>query len=247
MQNNIAIDIQQLSKKTKKRTRLHSFTYQLQKGRTLALCGGNGAGKSTLIRLLIGLLKPTTGSVTMHELDGGIKRKKYTEQIGYMPDHFTFQKSLTLQETIQFYATLKSIPKERYRNILEKVGLSEKLSEKINSFSKGMNQRLLLAQALLSAPDILILDEPTNGLDPYWVNQFCTLMLRAKEKGQTIVVSTHDLHVAERIADEVIFLDEGAILSQGAIQRYQEIGLYETFQQLYVNEKRRQRTSGMRW
>src|SRR5699024_3870391 len=100
--------------------------------------------------------------------------------------HFTFQKSLTLQETIQFYATLKSIPKERYRNILEKVGLSEKLSEKINSFSKGMNQRLLLAQALLSAPDILILDEPTNGLDPYWVNQFVRSCYVRKKKGRPL-------------------------------------------------------------
>lgn len=229
----IAIDIKDLTKKVKKKELITPITHQLQSGKILALCGGNGAGKSTLIRLITGLMSPTTGEVS---INGFTKRKdktKFTNEFGYMPDDFEFQKSITCNETIRFYAKLKKIDNTRTMEVIEEVGLSDKLSEKVGTFSKGMNQRLLLAQALLAKPELLILDEPTNGLDPYWVNEFSEMMLRAKENGQTVIFSTHDLYVAEEIADEVMFLKDGKVISKGAVVDYNDVGLYETFQQLY--------------
>lgn len=241
-QNNFAVEIHQLSKSVKQKHLLKPLDYQLSKGKILALCGGNGAGKSTLIRLITGLTKATTGDVTINGLNKRGSKRQFLKQFGYMPDDFLFQKSMTTKETISFYAKMKNISKTRYEETLIEVGLLDKLNEKVGNFSKGMNQRLLLAQALLAHPNILILDEPTNGLDPYWVKQFSNLMLKAKEKGQTIIFSTHDLHVAEQIADEVMFLSDGTVISSGSVDQYLDIGLHETFQQLYfesIKEERR--------
>lgn len=235
-QNDIAVEFHDLSKNIKKKHLLMPLNYQLPKGRILALCGGNGAGKSTLIRLITGLIKSTTGYVTINGLNKKKHKTDFLEQFGYMPDDFKFQKSMTTKETMDFYAQIKNISKTRYLETLKDVGLLDKPNEKVGNFSKGMNQRLLLAQALLAKPNTLILDEPTNGLDPYWVKQFCDLMLQAKKDGQTIIFSTHDLHIAEQIADEVLFLSDGKVISKGPISNYHEVGLYETFQQLYFQK-----------
>lgn len=234
-QNNLAVDIKHLSKSIKKKQLIMPLDYQLSSGKILALCGGNGAGKSTLIRLITGLMKPTTGQVTINGFTRKEDNKQFLKQFGYMPDEFQFQKSMTTKETMNFYSKIKNISKTRYEEVLVEVGLHHRLNEKVGNFSKGMNQRLLLAQALLANPRLLILDEPTNGLDPYWVNQFCELMINAKEKGQTIIFSTHDLHVAEKVADEVMFLGNGKVMSKGPVNQYQDVSLYEAFQQLYFN------------
>src|SRR5699024_6760467 len=152
---------------------------------------------------------------------------------------FVFQKGMTAKETIQFYASLKNIDKKTYENIMKEIGLLDKLHEQVGNFSKGMTQRLLLAQALLSHPDVLILDEPTNGLDPYWIKELAHIMLRAKEKGQTIIFSTHDLHIAEEVADEVIFLSDGKIIEHGPMTQYKQAGLHATFQKLYFENIRK--------
>jgi len=234
-QNNISLEISQLSKKLKHKQLLEPLDYQLSKGKTLALCGGNGAGKSTLIRLIIGLTKETTGSVMINGLNKRKNRKQFLRQIGYMPDDFHFQKSMTTKETINFYARIKNVNEASYKETLRTVGLLDRLNEKVGNFSKGMAQRLLLAQALLSEPNLLVLDEPTNGLDPYWIQQFCKLLIKANKNGQTVIFSTHDLHIAEKIADEVIFLHNGKVMSKGPISNYQKTGLYETFQQIYFD------------
>src|SRR5690625_1427430 len=186
-QPKIVVDIQSLSKSMKKKNLLLQLHYQLTGGKILALCGGNGAGKSTLIRLITGLMKPTKG----HVLINGLHRKKhqqhFTKQFGYMPDDFLFQQKMTTKETIHFYAQMKQIDKTRYEEVLQEVGLHEKMNELVGNFSKGMKQRLLLAQALLATPDILILDEPTNGLDPYWVKRFSDLKIgraSCRERGE---------------------------------------------------------------
>ncbi|HLS65905.1 MAG TPA: ABC transporter ATP-binding protein [Pseudogracilibacillus sp.] len=234
-QNNVAVKISQLSKTIKHKQLLKPLNYQLSKSKILALCGGNGAGKSTLIRLIIGLTKATTGSVTVNGLSKRKNKEQFLKQIGYMPDNFHFQKSMTTKETIKFYARIKKVSEASYKEVLKTVGLFDRMNEKVGNFSKGMTQRLLLAQALLSEPSLLVLDEPTNGLDPYWIKQFCKLLIKAKENQQTVIFSTHDLHVAEKIADEVIFLHDGKVMSKGPINNYQKDGLYETFQQIYFD------------
>lgn len=230
--NDVALEIQDLGKKVKKKHLLKPLSFQLRRGKILALCGGNGAGKSTLIRLILGLIKPTTGHVMILGKETKKNRQSSLQYVGYMPDHFQFPGKLTAKETIDFYARLQHVSTETYLVTLEKVGLFDYLHEKVDHFSKGMNQRLLLAQVLMTNPHLLILDEPTNGLDPYWVDQFCELMLMAKNNGQTVILSTHDLHVAEKIADEVVFLNHGEVMSQGTIEQYQETGLYDSFHRL---------------
>src|SRR5699024_686860 len=232
-QTNMAVQLHHLSKQVKHHELIQPLDYKLPHGNILALCGGNGAGKSTLIRLIVGLLKPTTGYVTINGKTKIGNKKTFSTEFVYMHDDFIFQSSMTAKETIQFYAQIKNIDKKRYEDIMQDVGLLDKLNEKVGKLSKGMKQRLLLAQALLSKPNILILDEPTNGLDPYWVKRFSNIMLKAKETGQTVIFSTHDLHVAEQIADEVMFLASGKVISKGTIQQYLDKGLYDTFQQLY--------------
>src|SRR5690625_7238492 len=166
-----------------------------------------------------------------------------------MPYNILIKLTITTKETIHFYAQMNQIEKTRYEEVLKEVCLHEKMNELVGNFSKGMKQRLLLAQALLATPDILILDEPTNGLDPYWVKRFSDLMLHAKEKGQTIIFSTHDLHVAEEIADEVMFLSNGELISEGSMDQFREIGLYETFQQHYFEsiQEKEQDLSSLRF
>lgn len=232
-QNNSFVELHHLSKSVKGKQLLYPLSHELAKGTILAICGGNGAGKSTLIRMITGLIKPTTGQVRINGIKNHKIKHDYAEQFGYMPDDFQFQKSMTAKETIQFYAQLKRVPAATYYEILQEVGLADKLNERVGNFSKGMNQRLLLAQTLLATPELLVLDEPTNGLDPYWVKRFNDIMLSCRNAGQTIIFSTHDLHVAEKIADEVIFLSDGKVISQGSIEKYRGVGLYQTFQQLY--------------
>lgn len=231
---NIILDIQDLTKKVKGKTILHPLTYQLKRGKILAVCGGNGAGKSTFIRLISGLLKPTAGTIKLKPYDLSSKKELPKHHLGYMPDNFTFQPSLTAREVIQFYAQIKQVKKESYEKVLEEVGLLTKQHLRVGAFSKGMAQRLLLAQALLDEPSFLILDEPTNGLDPYWIDQFRQILLKAKENNQTVIFSTHDLYVAEHVADEVMFLHQGKVASQGPIESYQEQGLYEAFRDIYL-------------
>lgn len=238
--NNVAVETSQLSKMVKHKQLLEPLDFKLSKGKTLALCGGNGAGKSTLIRLIIGLTKATTGKVTINGLNKRKNKQQFLKQFGYMPDDFHFQKSMTTKETINFYAKIKNVNEASARETLKIVGLLDQLNEKVGNFSKGMAQRLLLAQALLNEPSLLILDEPTNGLDPYWIQQFCKLLLKAKKNGQTVIFSTHDLHVAEKIADEVIFLHNGRVMSKGPISKYREMGLYETFQQVHFDTFQKQ-------
>lgn len=233
-QSNQAVEIHHLSKTIKKKQLLEPLSYQLSKGKILTLCGGNGAGKSTLIRTIIGQIKPTTGKVILNGRTRKQHKSEFLQQFSYMPDDFQFQKTFTTKETMEFYAKINKISKTEYLETIKEVGLFDKLHEKVGNFSKGMNQRLLLAQALMAHSEILILDEPTNGLDPYWVKQFSDLMVRAKNKGQTIIFSTHDLHVAEQIADEVMFLRDGKVISKGSMEQYRGTGLYETFNQLYL-------------
>ena len=234
--DNIILDVCDLEKTIDNKTILHPLSLQLESGRILALCGGNGAGKSTFIRTVIGLSKATTGTVTINGIEKRQDKQAFAHQFGYMPDDFQFQETLSARETIHFYARLKNVDKKRTKDVLQSVGLTEHQDKLLGAFSKGMRQRMLLAQALLTKPPLLILDEPTNGLDPYWVQTFSKMMIQAKQTGQSVIFSTHDLQVAEEIADEVIFLHNGEVLSKGPTEKYQNIGLHETFQQLFFQE-----------
>lgn len=217
------------------------FDLDLGQGQVLALCGGNGAGKSTIIRMIVGLSEPSTGTVEVGGVQWKRDRKTYAETIGYMPDDFNFGATLTAWETIRFYASLKGVNEARALETLKIVDLAEVRHKKVAAFSKGMRQRLLFAQALLAKPPLLVMDEPTNGLDPYWTSTFAKLVLQLKADGHTIVFSTHQLDVAAEAADEAIFLNQGHILSRGSVDGYisthGEHGLNHVFAQLIAGNK----------
>jgi len=187
---------------------LQEASFSLQTGRVLALVGGNGAGKSTLIRLLTGQEKQKSGEMIWHK----------PQTIRYMPDDVDFPSMLSAIEILQLLASFKNVDKEEQENVLRRVALWDVRKQRVKQFSKGMRQRLNLAQSLLGEGSLLILDEPTNGLDPFWIAELKKLMLEEKNKGCTVIFSTHLLAFAEEVADDVLVLHEGKILISGALK-----------------------------
>ncbi|WP_240666668.1 ABC transporter ATP-binding protein [Longirhabdus pacifica] len=240
MSNPPILQIDKLTKVIKNKTIVEPFSLAMKEGEVIALCGGNGAGKSTIIRMIVGLTQPTAGSIHLCGYAATKHRKKIADLFGYMPDDFQFTNGLTAYETLQFYAKLKQASKKNIDELLAQVGLYEVRGKKVNTFSKGMRQRLIFAQALLSSPPLLILDEPTNGLDPFWMDSFVTLMKLAKENNQSVLFSSHQLHIAEQVADKLIFLNEGHILAQGETKQFQEQygenGLHGAFSKIVMKE-----------
>lgn len=188
---------------------IHDVSFQIGKGRIIALAGGNGAGKSTLIRLLTKQEKHQRGDILWHE----------QKSIRFMPDDVDFPITLTAEEIINLLASLKKCTMEERINVLKQVGLYEVRKQKVSSFSKGMRQRLNLAQSLLGEGKLLILDEPTNGLDPYWIAQLKEIILSERNKGNTVLFSTHMLAFAGQLADDVIVMHEGQVLFEGNLQK----------------------------
>ncbi|WP_020619790.1 ABC transporter ATP-binding protein [Paenibacillus daejeonensis] len=208
-----------------------------ERGEIVALCGGNGAGKSTILRMLAGVMQPDQGDIVVGGLRWRENRLDYAGQIGYMPDDYRFSPGLTASETMRFWAGLRGLSAARAREVLSEVGLTETGRKAVSAFSKGMRQRILFAQALLARPPLLIMDEPTNGLDPYWMESFAELVRQAAAAGQTVIFSTHQLPLAEGLADRIAFLRGGVIELEGTPARIREQlgseGLQEAFASLF--------------
>lgn len=205
----LALVINQVAKYYKQKTALHPFSLTANEGECIALCGGNGAGKSTILHILTGISEPSEGTVMIKDIDLNKKRKAYLSLIGYMPDEFHAQETLTVTEFLTFYAALQEIPRQQVNEIIRILGLEEKKHELVKHLSKGMRQRLMFGQAWVRNPEVLILDEPTNGLDPYWIDVFIDLLNQIKKSGTTIIFSTHMMDVAAETADRVIFMEDG--------------------------------------
>ncbi|MEB4856020.1 ABC transporter ATP-binding protein [Priestia aryabhattai] len=206
--------LKDISKRYKQHVALAPLSFQVSKGECLVLCGGNGAGKSTLIDILAGISMPSSGAVTLEEDSLIDHRKQYLTNISYMPDDFHAQRYLTVREFLLFYGSLRSVSKDKVNKVLDTIGLQEKQYAKVKELSKGMRQRLLLGQALLPEAKVILLDEPTNGLDPYWINQFIQIIKEAKKNGTIIIFSTHMMDVAAELGDEIMFLDNGHVVKQ---------------------------------
>ena len=188
------------------------------------LLGANGAGKTTLMRMMAGILKPDAGEIRL----GGreVSSKAYRELLGYLPQEFGYYPSFTAKDFLLYLAALKGVPKAKAREkageLLELVNLTEYAGKKIKTFSGGMKQRLGIAQALLNHPKLLILDEPTAGLDPKERVKFRNLISSLK-KDRIVLLSTHIVSDIEYIADEVLIMKNGAILHQGEPKRILEV------------------------
>jgi Cu-processing system ATP-binding protein len=228
--------VEGVSKCIKNQTLVEKIDIEIAAGQVLALCGGNGAGKSTIIRMIAGIMQPSSGAIYINGLQWRKERKAFAKQIGYMPDDYQFSQGLTAAETLSFWAALRQVPKLRVEETLVLVGLSDKKNKQVNTFSKGMRQRLLFAQAILAKPPFLIMDEPTNGLDPFWMNEFVQLINRTKLEGCTVLFSTHQLQIAEEVADHVLFLNNGRNCGEGSVAHFRDLygshALHTAFQEV---------------
>ncbi|SIS42732.1 ABC transporter ATP-binding protein [Neptunomonas antarctica] len=190
----------------------------LQQGEVLGLFGHNGAGKTTTIKLILGLIKASAGSVRVFGQDPTLSESRRTRyQLGFLQENVSFYEQLTGFEVLRYFARLKGIQTSECHRLLEQVGLKAAAARRVKTYSKGMRQRLGLAQALLGNPKLLLLDEPTVGLDPLATQDFYHRIAQLKEQGCTVVLCSHVLPGVEKYIDRALIMGKGAVLAQGSL------------------------------
>lgn len=196
---------------------VRDVAFALKPGAT-ALVGHNGAGKTTLMKLMLGLVRPTHGSVRVlgeNPASGDFSARR---RVGYLPEIAAFNGALTGREVIAFYARLKGAAVADGERLLEEVGLGPAARRRIGGYSKGMRQRLGLAQALIGAPRVLLLDEPTTGLDPELRRNFYEIVDRLVAGGATVLLSTHALNELEARTERILIMDRGKLVADGPLE-----------------------------
>lgn len=217
--NEAAIQIEHLSKSYGKFEALAGVSLDVAKGSVFGLLGPNGAGKSTLVKSLLTIVRPSKCRGRM--LGKPIAHRPTLARIGYLPEHARFPEYLTGRQIIAFSAALAKTPAKttssRIDQLLEIVGMREWADRKNGTYSKGMRQRIGLAQALINEPDIVFLDEPTDGVDPSGRIEIRKLIERMRDDGRTVFVNSHLLGEVEQVADQVAIMARGKIIEQGAV------------------------------
>ena len=224
-------DTVQLKDVTKRFGRLEAVrgaSFRLTRGEIVALVGHNGAGKTTLIKLMLGLIRPSTGMVEMLGDDPTAGEFAARRRVGYLPENVSFNAALTGREIMSFYARLKRESAHAIEPLLERVGLSHAADRRAGSYSKGMRQRLGLAQALLGEPLVLLLDEPTTGLDPALRQSFYEIVQELSDRGTTVLLSSHALTELEDRAGRVIIMNRGVKVADGTLDELRGIARLPT-------------------
>jgi Cu-processing system ATP-binding protein len=205
---------------------LDGIDFALESGRCLALIGHNGAGKTTLMKLILGLIAPSAGCVRVLDADPVRAGTAFRRQIGFLPENVVFHDEFSGRDTLRFYARLKGVPAKECDPLLERVGLSVAAARRVKTYSKGMRQRLGLAQALLGQPRLLLLDEPTTGLDPALRQEFFQIVRDLRDAGTTVILSSHILTELEARTDLAAIIREGRLVAFGELERLRtEAGL----------------------
>lgn len=199
---------------------LHDMSWQLKAGEIMGLFGHNGAGKTTTVRLILGLIRESAGGVRV--LGGEASDARVRQQIGFLPENVMFYPQLTGYETLTHFARLKGAGQEQVLGLLEQVGLTAAASARVKTYSKGMRQRLGLAQALLGQPKLLLLDEPTVGLDPIATIELYQLIGQLRDTGTSIIICSHVLPGVEPYIDKAVILARGYLEAVGNLQQLRE-------------------------
>ena len=205
---------------------LDDITFCVREGEIFGFVGPNGAGKTTMLKLLLGLIRPTSGSARV--LGHDVAETAFRRHVGFLPENPYFYDYLTARETLDFYAKLCGLSRERRQargeELLAQVGLAHAARARVRTYSKGMQQRLGIAQALVHDPDVVFLDEPMSGLDPIGRKEVRDLILRLRDQGKTVFMNTHILHDVELVCDRVAIIAAGRIRYEGAIQDFVAAG-----------------------
>lgn len=208
-----------LTKKYGAFTAVDRICLSVAKGEVFGLLGPNGAGKSTTILMMLGLTEPTSGNVSICGIDATHNPIEVKRRIGYLPEDVGFYDDMTGVENLMYTAALNGIARgeahSRAVRLMERVGLGEQMEKKAGKYSRGMRQRLGLADVLIKQPQIVILDEPTSGIDPAGVQEFIALIIQLSSEGQlTVLFSSHNLEQVQKVCDRVGLFNRGRLVAQ---------------------------------
>lgn len=221
--NQAIIQLDEVSKQYDAQFAVKNLSLTISKGEIFGLLGPNGAGKTTTILMLLGLSEPSSGTVRVCGIDSVRKPIEVKRRVGYLPDNIGFYQNMTGLENLLYTAQLNNIPKDQARNraeyLLQKVNLSDAANKKTGKYSRGMKQRLGLADVLMKNPEVIILDEPTLGIDPEGVRELLKMIKElGKEEGMTVLLSSHHLHQVQQICDRVGIFVKGQLIAEGNVQ-----------------------------
>lgn len=217
----MSIQLTSISKIYGSQTAVNNLSFSAKKGEIVGFLGPNGAGKSTTMKILTGYLRPSEGTVLVNDINVVVNPIKAQKNIGYLPEHNPLYLEMYVKEYLHFVASIHKINKTEIDVVIDRVGLSQESQKKINQLSKGYRQRVGLAAAIIHNPDVLILDEPTTGLDP---NQLVEIRALIKELGKdkTVLLSTHIMQEVEAICNRVIIINKGEIVLDESLSSLKE-------------------------
>lgn len=218
----MSIKVKKVSKSYGTQKALNEISFEIKKGEVVGFLGPNGAGKSTLMKILTGSIKPTSGHVKVADFDIDEHPIKAKRKIGYLPEHNPLYHEMYVKEYLNFSADIHGVSHELVAEVIKKTGLANEQQKLIGALSKGYRQRVGLAQALIHQPEVLILDEPSTGLDP---NQLVDMrsLIREIGKERTVMLSTHILQEIEAICDRIIIMNKGQIVADKSIEELQSL------------------------
>lgn len=244
METKTVIETEELTKIYNTQIAVDHLTFSIKRGEIFGFLGPNGAGKTTTLLMLLGLTEPSSGKVRVMDFEPTRNPIEVKRMIGYLPENMGFYRDLNARQMLRFVADLNRLPKEmadeRIEDALKEVGLTEETDKKIGAYSRGMRQRLGIAELLIKDPQIAFLDEPTLGLDPDATNRMIELIQSVSgEKKMTVILSSHFLHQAQKICNRVGIMIKGKMVAQGPMDRLAEeklgIGTKEyTLEEIYM-------------
>jgi len=212
-----AIEVDNLTKFYNGFKAIDNLSFKVKQGEVFGFLGPNGAGKTTTIKAILGLILTSSGEITINGFDIRKHEKEAKRNIGYHPEHVAFYDNLTALQNLYFYSEIKNAPKRDCMGLLEEFGLGEELRKRVGEFSKGMIQRLGMIRALIGNPSILVMDEPTIGLDPRGVLLVREKIRELNKRGTTVFISSHILSEVQEVCDRVGIINKGVLIAQDTI------------------------------
>jgi ABC-2 type transport system ATP-binding protein len=228
------LEVNQLTKKYGDKTALQEISFHVKPGSCFGLLGPNGAGKSTTMKIITGILEANSGTAQVLGMDSRKNADAIRRQVGYVPQEITLYDKISAYQNLVFFGEMYGVRgntlKQKIKEVLELVGLTERAQDPIRTFSGGMKRRINIAAALLHNPKLVILDEPTVGIDPQSRNHIFEMIRALKSQGVTLVYSTHYMEEVEALCDDIAIIDHGKVVVQGSLQhlldQYAENAIY---------------------